>query len=465
MDLLALLSQSSMSLSAHSGDAATASHNLQNAGTPGYARQRAELAATLPAERVGGMFIGRGVQLQTVSQARDRFIEAQMPRSLAAAGYSSSEAEALQALSALNPDQAGGLSASIAGFYAGLRALSQNPGDPTLRQSAIAATRQMAQAFNSAGSSIDAARRGVDEKLAASLAEVNTLATSISRLNVQISTARASGGEPNDLLDARQKAQDRLAALTGATPVANARGDVNMLFPSGQGLVSDTKAGSLSVMADPSNGGHLAIRLTAPDGSTVTTLSSMGGELGGYLSARDGALRQAEQQLDTLAWDMTGAINTVHQAGYGLDGVNGRSLLDAGASATGAARALQVHSAVLGNPSAFAAASSATTVPGDASNVFNLINTENTALSSGTSAVSTIANIIGQYGSSTERAKATAEHENALLGNLNTLRQSASGVSIDEEMISLTKAQRAYQAVAKVITTTDSMLDTLMSLR
>ena len=102
-DLLSILTQSASSLSAQQAVAATASHNIQNAGVAGYSRQTATLETTLPADQVGGAYIGRGAQLQTVTQARDRFLEAQIPAQLGLAAQSGATSTALASVSVLDP--------------------------------------------------------------------------------------------------------------------------------------------------------------------------------------------------------------------------------------------------------------------------------------------------------------------------------------------------------------------------
>ena len=80
-------------------------------------------------------------------------------------------------------------------------------------------------------------------------------------LNGQVRTARAIGNaEPNDLLDARQKAVDRLAELTGVAPVATSEGDVSLFLPGGSALVSGLEASSFSTQSDAANDGHGASR-------------------------------------------------------------------------------------------------------------------------------------------------------------------------------------------------------------
>ena len=467
MDLLAILSTGSASLAAHRAAAAVASHNIENVNTPGYARQRAELAAVVPADYVGGGYIGRGVQLTTVSQVRDRFLEAQIPGAIGSSARSAAEAQALEGVAALDPQASGNLADALAGFYAALRALGQSAGNTQLRQAAVSSAKSLAMAFQRTGGSLEQARTGLDAQLRGQAAEVNQLAGQVARLNGDIRAARATGGEPNDLLDARQAAMDRLSELVGAVPVADASGDVNVSLGGGVSLVTGNLAGSLQLAADPANGGHLAVKLALPGSTSGSTLAAgtFGGALGGALDARDGALARASQRVDQLAYDLAGAVNAVHQAGYGLDGASGRSLFDVGTGATGAASRITVSAAVAADPRALAAASSAAALPGDASSLQALVATERQALSGGSDASTTLADITSQFGASSQSARAVADQDGALRDHLRSMRDGASGVSIDEELIELQKAQRAYEAVAKVIQTSSEMLATLLNLR
>lgn len=464
-DLLSILANGGSSLAAHQAAVATASHNLQNANTPGYARQRAELAAN-SAVFEGRAYIGRGVALQTVSQARDPFIEKQMPVATAAQARSSAESEALNSITTLDPDGAGSMTEALGDFFSSLRAMSQNPGDFGLRAAVVGSSRALALAFNGASADIETARSGLDAKLSGLVQDANSAASTIADLNRQIRIARSAGAEPNDLLDQRQAAADKLAELTGARPIANGNGDLDFALPGGASLVSGTLSATLSTAPDPTNLGHLALMLNKADGSPAVALSATatGGSLGGVLDARDGALRTALDSLDTLAFDFTNAINAVHTTGFGLDGASGRNLFTPAASASGAASSMAVNPVIQADPTLVGAAASAATVPGDASRLLALIGTESTPMSGGTDAGGTLATIISTFGNSARRAKSTSEQDKALLTNLSTQRESVSGVSIDEEMISLTKSQRAYEAVSKVIVAANDMLDTLMSL-
>jgi flagellar hook-associated protein 1 FlgK len=466
-DLLSILSQAGTSLGAHREAVATASQNISNVNTPGYSRQTVNLEALTPADLQGGAYVGRGVGVQSITQARDQFIERQIPNAMASQSWSSTASAALASVSALDPNAAGGLSSALSDFYSALRDVAQNPSDPATRQEAAGATQALARSFNRTSQALEDARSGLDQQIAGNIQDINDAAANMAALNKQIRIASASGAQPNDLLDARRQLQDKLTQLTGATPIVNAQGDVSMALPGGTALVSDDRAAQLSTIADPNNRGHLALQLTRSDGSGPVALGAagIGGALGGAIDARDNALGAASASVDQLAFDMANTVNAVSSAGYALDGTTGHAMFTVGATALGAAQQIAIDPTLAANPSLLAAASSAAGLQGDNQNLLALIATERTALAGGKSPEDTFSTIVSQFGGATQRSKAMADQDGALLDNLNQMRESTSGVSLDEEMINLTSAQRAFEAVSKVVTATGDMLDTLMALK
>ncbi len=466
-DLISLLGQASNSLGVIRATTATAGHNVENANTPGYSRQRVE-PETQGATYLGpGAYLGRGAMLGGITQSRDVFLERQIPAALSSQAQHSAESTALDSIGALNTDAGAGLGDAISGFYSSLRELAQNPGDRSLRTGVIGSAKQLASAFATVGNSIEAARTGIDTKFASNVDEVNSTAAKIATLNVDIAMARARGAEPNDLLDQRLKARDRLAVLTGASPVPDDKGNISMVLPNGIALVSGAKSVRLSTIADPANDGHLSLQITrigasTPDG--FVGLNNLGGEIRGLMDARDVGLKQTLTAIDTMAFDMGTAVNAQNRAGFGLDGAPGGDIFTLSVTAAGASRTIVVDAGLLANSSRIGAASSAATLPGDASNLNAVIATDRLPLSGGGDVSATLAAIIGSFGTAARSAKAMAEQDKGIADHLSALRESASGVSIDEEMISMTQAQRAFEAVTKMIGVTDSLLGTLLAL-
>jgi flagellar hook-associated protein 1 FlgK len=392
-------------------------------------------------------------------------VEAQLPAIMGQASFSSAESSALQAVAVFNTNDASGLSSALPAFFSALQALSANPSDTSLRSAALAAATSLTQAFNATSQGISGAQDGLDQQVEGSIPQANQLAAQIASLNQQIRVAQASGSSPNSLIDTRQQAQDQLEQLTGATPVPDKSGDVNLVLPGGQSLVSGDQAATLSTVPDPSNDGHLLVQIQESSDSAPTSIadSGLGGTLGGSLAARDGALAQAGQGLDSLAYNLATAVNAVQSTGYGTDGSTGNDLFEIPPTATGAAAQISVNATVAANPQMLAAASSAT-APGDGTNLQQILDLQDAPLAGGSCPADTLASVVSAFGAASQTATNNSTADAAVQTGMIAQRLSVSGVSSNEEVINLTQAQQAYQAVSQVVQTTNNLLNSLMSM-
>jgi flagellar hook-associated protein 1 FlgK len=467
MDLISVITNASSGLNVFRSQVATASHNIANADTPGYARQEAIPTDTIPGEEAGtNSYIGRGVSLQGVVQKRDRFVETQINTAFTNSASTSAQADALATVTALDPQTKGGIADALGNFYSALRDLNQNPSDLSLRQAVVDSTQAVSRAFNRTATSLASARTGLDENVTALVNKVNGLLTETADLNGKITLAVNSGRTPNDLLDVRQNDIDQLAQLIGARPVPDDRSGMSLVLPGGTCLVEGSVAATLSVQSNSSNRGHTDVVFAPVDGSPPVALTSsdLSGQLGGSINARDDILGKAESNVDTLAYDFATTVNAQHEAGYALDGSTGNDLFAAPTSVTGAALAMAVDPTVYANPSFIAAAGSSTSGSGDSTNLQAVIATETTQLSNGLNVQEGMAKVTSDFGVAVSTSTDSSEFDKNLLNDLSNARDSASGVSVDDEMVKLIQAQNAYNALTKIVTTTNAMLDTLMKM-
>jgi flagellar hook-associated protein 1 FlgK len=94
-----------------------------------------------------------------------------------------------------------------------------------------------------------------------------------------------------------------------------------------------------------------------------------------------------------------------------------------------------------------------------------MVATQSLPLSNGLDVQKGMAKIVSDFGTASADAQNAAAFDKTMLQNLQDARNSVSGVSLDDEMVGLIQAQHAYEALAKVITTAGSMLETLIQLK
>ena len=103
---------------------------------------------------------------------------------------------------------------------------------------------------------------------------------------------------------------------------------------------------------------------------------------------------------------------------------------------------------------------------GNAQNVVAMMGTRNEKQAdlNGMSVEEYYTSLIGKIGSAGDSAKSLYETQTAVVDSLENQLDSAYGVDLNEELVDLVKYQTAYAAAARVFSTVNSCLDTLVSL-
>ena len=452
VSLNGLLGIAGEAMAAQSAGVSVAGQNIANVNTPGYVRR----SAVLETRRDSG-----GVNYVGIARAFDRFATGRVVSESGLQGAADARASALGTLqSALTPEGVPAVGDRIQSLLDSFTKLAQSPTDATARKQALAAAGDLVSSINGAAQTLVTQKSELLQTAQATAAEVNERLGRIADLNGKIADATANGGGGEALRDERDNLVREVGERIGVKAIEDPMGRVT-LTSSGSTLVEGDRASKLAVTT--SKGGNLKFELHRPEGGVVDITSNVdSGKLGGVREARDQDIPDLQSRLDQVAFDLANGVNAVHSTGFGLDGVSGRNLFTPPAQKDGAAYSLSLDPAVAGNPDALGAAKAAGDLPGGNDIALQLAALAGKPLGLAQNPAAAWGDVTGTLGTK----KASADAELALrkdtVAQAETLREGSSGVSVDEEMVNLTKFQRAFQASVKVMQTADELLAGLL---
>ena len=318
-----LLSNGTSALLAFQRALATVSHNVANVNTPGYSRQRVDLAAR-PGVGTAQTYVGSGVQVQDLQRLADGLVFARQVDSSGELGRLQQLSSLSDRVDALMSDDATSLSQPWNDFANAVDGVTSDPTSRTARSQLLSAATMLVNRFHTLDGRLAQLDDEVDQRIGASVTDVNRLSGEIANLNRDI-VAAGSNAAP-DLLDARDQRIDQLAALVGGSTVAQDDGAVNVFTAGGQALVLGIKAQQLSTTPDPYHPERLQLALATPAGTVALGAGSVSGQLGGLMEFRGNVLDPARAELGRLATAFAGQYNATQQAGVDYNGNAGTAL-------------------------------------------------------------------------------------------------------------------------------------------
>jgi flagellar hook-associated protein 1 FlgK len=434
--------------------------NIANVNTPGYSRQSPELVP-VPPEGYFKLGIGGGVSIAGIHTFRDQFLEARLTTEASKTGLFQAQRDALKGVEEVFNDlSTTGLSDTLNQFFGAFSELASNPTSLPLRTNVVQSGQNLATAFRTTYSQLQNIERGLDAQIPPIVQRVNDLASEIARFNGDISIARGAGRDASALIDQRQQAINQLAELVPVRLTETEGDQLTVSIGSGQALVLSNRAIPLATSFGADGKTHIFI------GKTDLTSSIDGGRLGGLLSVRDQHIPSLLSDLDNLASSVITEVNRLHSNGEDLTGAAGGNFFTPTNAGASAAATLSVEASVAADPRKVAAAA-AGAGEGDNTNARALADLARTLLTAG-SRTGTPSEIYSQLVSSVGSLVATVEAANktqdAIVAQLNNQRDQVSGVSLDEEAISLLQYQRAFQAAARFINVASQLTQTVLEL-
>ncbi|WP_341938717.1 flagellar hook-associated protein FlgK [Marinimicrobium sp. C2-29] len=299
----------------------TAGHNISNANTDGYNRQRTDSIAR-PAERLGTAgYVGSGASTQSVERMVDEFVNTQLRTDTTNFNALDKYNTNIGKIDKLLANEATGLAGGLKSFFAAVQNGADDPSSSPARQLIITEAESLSNRFNTLYDRFADIERNVVREMDAVTTQINDLARNIADLNQSIMDKSGSGNvQPNDLLDQRDQALRELSELTGIQAVRQGDNSINVFMGQGQSLVVGTKANAFSV----SNSGEV----TLGQGTRVRNVTDdlSGGQLGGLVDFRDGILQTAKNELGRLAIVLADEFNRQQQQGLDLDGDYGQRM-------------------------------------------------------------------------------------------------------------------------------------------
>lgn len=440
----------------------TVANNVANASTPGYTRESANFSENSPIT-ISGTQYGTGVSFTGATSVRDRILEQRLAQQQQQASASSARLTALEQIQALftpasgsSTSTAGNIGSDVTAFFSSFASLEANPTNNALRQQILSSASTLAGDVSNAAASLNAQQAALDQEASGVTSQVNALTSAIANLNTQIQSS-SPNADAGALEDQRQQAIAKLAQLVGINQIATENNGLTITTTSGQLLVSQGL--SYQLTTGPVGGlTHFFV------GSTDVTsqLASGGGELGGYLTARDQDIPSALSSLDQLAYSIATAVNAQNNAGTDLAGDNGNAgnIFYEPTQVAGSASSFAV---VMTDPNHIAAAALGAGT-GDNSNITTMANLANQTLVNGQTPINYFAAFTSTLGSTVSQVTTENTAQNASVTQLQNLRDSLSAVNLNDEAAAMQVFERSYQAASQMFSILNSLMATTINL-
>ena len=287
----------------------TVGHNIANASTPGYSRERVDLQAE----------VSGGVTVRQIGRLTDANIFARSLDDGSTLARLNSFQQIATRVDGLMSQADTGIAQPLQKFFSALDGVSSDPQSTAARQSLLAAANNLTARFNDLQGHFKNAESDINTQLTQAVSDINQYSKSIAELNNRIALASNNGTQPpNDLMDQRDQLITKMSQNIGITTVKQDDGSINVFVAGGQSLVIGSNAKAMGLVGGTYDNSRLEVTIGQPP--TNVNAQASGGLIGGLLDARSQLLDPSESRLGRVAAGLALSFNDQHVQGADRSG-------------------------------------------------------------------------------------------------------------------------------------------------
>ncbi len=335
----------SRSLYANQASLDTVGHNIANAGTDGYSRQRVNLVTASPSGEVYGRnknYSGSGVTVASITRARDRFTDQQLWKESSSLSYSQTSSAALTKMEGVftEPSETG-IQTVLNRFWTSWQTLSTDASDSGARTAVAQQGVALVNAVQHAAEQLRDSAENINTEVVASVDKINQITESINKLNEQIYFTEFSGtNNANDLRDSRDLLVDELSKLVDVSVNEDSTGRYTiqtsgLTLVDAKGYCNKLSTETTAKNTPPDNLSYDVTKVVFVNNGEVVNFADGKGELKGLLDSRDSSTKGIKgymNNLEKVSQFLLQDFNAVHRSGYGTDNINGRNFFGDGST-------------------------------------------------------------------------------------------------------------------------------------
>lgn len=451
MSIAAIMENSKRGVQANRSAIELTSENIANVNNPNYSRRLATFSGMNSQTAKFGTTTNSKVS-EDLYRQRNNFVDTQfLQQNPNLAKYTSDTELFTQIEDIFAEPGESGISEHLDEFWTAWGDLSNDPESETARMVVVDKSIALEKAFNRVNSELVDLKQNIGVNLQSNVGDINSKLHALSDINVEISANNSDA-----LMDERDKLVSELSEYFEIQTSEGKHGEITVAV-AGQILVSNETVNEV-VLYTENTGNNYNYNIKVRNASNKIDIQS--GEIGSMLSIANEYIPDYQSRLDDVAVNLANEVNAIHKNGYDLNDHTGLEFFKSNINSAGN---FALNPLIADNP--FLVATSDQLGESANSNIAKMINElQNQNTLNGVSINDYYGGIATDIGAKVQKSNDLLDSQEIIVSTIKNQQDSQSGVSLDEELVNLSKFQQAYQASAKVIGTVQDLVESILVL-